>query len=138
MVIEIGSTVMILIYLAFAMGLANVCLLLELLNSYWKTYKEIKSEFTIGLLYFGSFLLIQNILVTLALVGSINSSCSAVCDIQFRIWTPNCIPLNQYDPTNSSQHPLQNNQKLVNMILELLLYKELLIFDFYLYFWNLN
>jgi len=65
---EIGPTVMILIYIAFAIGLANVCLLLGLLNSYWKTYKEIKSQFTIGLLYFGSFLLVQNILVTLALV----------------------------------------------------------------------
>ena len=68
MVTEIGPTVIILIYLAFAMGLANVCLLLGLLNSYWKTYKEIKSQFTIGLMYFGSFLLIQNILVTIALV----------------------------------------------------------------------
>jgi hypothetical protein len=68
MVTEIGPTMIILIYLAFAMGLANVCLLLGLLNSYWKTYKEIKSQFTIGLLYFGSFLLIQNILVTIALV----------------------------------------------------------------------
>ena len=65
---EIGPTVMILIYIAFAIGLANVCLLLGLLNSYWNTYKEIKSQFTIGLLYFGSFLLIQNILVTLASV----------------------------------------------------------------------
>ena len=65
---EIGPTVMILIYIAFAIGLANVCLLLGLLNSYWKTYKDIKSQFTIGLLYFTSFLLVQNILVTLASV----------------------------------------------------------------------
>ena len=65
---EIGPTIMILIYIAFAIGLANVCLLLGLLNSYWKTYKEIKSQFTIGLLYFASFLLVQNILVTLASV----------------------------------------------------------------------
>ena len=65
---DIGSTGMILIYLAFAMGLANVLLLLGLLNSYWKTYKEIKSQFTIGLMYFASFLLVQNILVTLASV----------------------------------------------------------------------
>ena len=63
---EIGPTIMILVYIAFAIGLANVCLLLGLLNSYWKTYKEIKSQFTIGLLYFASFLLVQNILVTLA------------------------------------------------------------------------
>ena len=65
---EIGPTIMILIYIAFAIGLANVCLLLGLLNSYWKTYKDIKSQFTIGLLYFESFLLVQNILVTLASV----------------------------------------------------------------------
>ena len=65
---EIGPTIMILIYIAFAIGLANVCLLLGLLNSYWKTYKDIKSQFTIGLLYFASFLLVQNILVTLASV----------------------------------------------------------------------
>ena len=65
---EIGPTVMIFIYIAFAIGLANVCLLLGLLNSYWKTYKDIKSQFTIGLLYFASFLLVQNILVTLASV----------------------------------------------------------------------
>lgn len=66
--VEIGLIEMILIYIAFAMGLANVCLLLGLLSSYWKTYKQIKSQFTIGLLYFGSFLLIQNILVTIALL----------------------------------------------------------------------
>ena len=65
---EIGPTIMILIYIAFAIGLANVCLLLGLLNSYWKTYKDIKSQFTIGLLYFASFLLVQNILVTIASV----------------------------------------------------------------------
>jgi len=65
---EIGPTIIILIYIAFAIGLANVCLLLGLLNSYWKTYKDIKSQFTIGLLYFASFLLVQNILVTLASV----------------------------------------------------------------------
>jgi hypothetical protein len=40
MVAGIGPTMIILIYLAFAMGLANVYLLLGLLNSYWKTYKE--------------------------------------------------------------------------------------------------
>ncbi len=65
---DMGPLGMILIYLAFAMGLANVLLLLGLLNSYWKTYKEIKSQFTIGLLYFATFLLIQNILVTIATV----------------------------------------------------------------------
>ena len=64
---DIGPSEMILIYLAFAMGLANVFLLLRLINSYWKTYKIIKSQFTIGLLYFATFLLIQNILVTISI-----------------------------------------------------------------------
>jgi len=54
-----------LMYVAVAVGIANVCLLLGLLHAYWKTYKEIKSEFTIGLLYFSSFLLLQNILATI-------------------------------------------------------------------------
>jgi hypothetical protein len=64
----IGPTILIVIYLAVAVGIANVCLLLGLLYTYWKTYKEVKSKFTIGLLYFATFLLIQNILVTIALI----------------------------------------------------------------------
>ncbi len=64
---EIGPTIVVLIFIAVAVGIANVCLLLGLLYAYWKTYKEVKSKFTIGLLYFASFLLIQNILVTISL-----------------------------------------------------------------------
>jgi hypothetical protein len=64
---EIGQITLVLILVAIAVGIANVCLLLGLLHAYWKTYKEVKSQFTIGLLYFASFLLIQNILVTISL-----------------------------------------------------------------------
>jgi len=64
---EIGSLTVVIIFIAIAVGIANVFLLLGLLNAYWKTYKEVKSQFTIGLLYFASFLLIQNILVTISL-----------------------------------------------------------------------
>lgn len=64
----IDPIIVVLIYLAFAVGVANVCLLFGLLHTYWKTYKEIKSNFTIGLLYFASVLLIQNILVTIAII----------------------------------------------------------------------
>lgn len=64
---ELGATLVVMIYLAFVVGIANVSLLLGLLSTYWKTYKEVKSQFTIGLLYFASVLLIQNILVTIAL-----------------------------------------------------------------------
>lgn len=49
---------------AIIIGIANVCLLILLLRSYWKTYQEIKSGFTIGLIYFSTFLLLQNILTT--------------------------------------------------------------------------
>jgi len=68
MVVEqVGIIIMVFIFVAIAVGIANVSLLLGLLHIYWKTYKEVKSQFTIGLLYFASILLIQNILVTIAL-----------------------------------------------------------------------
>lgn len=65
---EFGQMSVLLIYVALVLGVANVCLLLGLLKAYWKTYKEVKSGFTIGLLYFSSFLLLQNILSTLFIV----------------------------------------------------------------------
>jgi len=66
-IVELGPIITVLLYLSIAAGIANVCLLLLLLKSYWKTYKEIKSHFTIGLLYFASVMLIQNIFVTVGL-----------------------------------------------------------------------
>lgn len=66
--VDLGSTVTILVYFSLAAGLVNIYLLFLLLRTYWKTYKEIKSHFTIGLLYFASVMLIQNILVTFGLV----------------------------------------------------------------------
>jgi type III secretory pathway component EscR len=54
-------------YIAMSIGVINVCLMMGLLNSYLKTYKEIKSGFTIGLIYFTSLILIQNIFTTLYL-----------------------------------------------------------------------
>jgi hypothetical protein len=53
---------------AFTAGMINVCLLIGLLNAYWKTYKELKSEFTIGLLFFATFLLLQNLFSAIFLV----------------------------------------------------------------------
>jgi len=49
-------------------GILNVILLLYLIKAYWRTYVEVKSEFTIGLLFFGSFLLIQNIVAIIFIV----------------------------------------------------------------------
>ncbi|EKQ54690.1 MAG: hypothetical protein B655_0683 [Methanobacterium sp. Maddingley MBC34] len=59
---EIGLS---LIIVAVAIGIANIILLMFLIKNYWKTYKQIKSGFTIGLLYFSSFLLLQNIVSTI-------------------------------------------------------------------------
>jgi hypothetical protein len=59
---EIGLS---LIIVAVAIGIANIILLMFLLKTYWKTYKQIKSGFTIGLVYFSSFLLLQNIVSTM-------------------------------------------------------------------------
>ena len=60
MVMEM-STGLLLISIALVVGVVNIFLLIGLLNAYWKTYKEVKSEFTIGLLYFATFLLLQNL-----------------------------------------------------------------------------
>jgi hypothetical protein len=41
---------------------ANICIIVVLLSIYWKNYRKWKSEYTIGLLVFGTFLLVQNLL----------------------------------------------------------------------------
>lgn len=63
-----GPGALIITYLALIFGIINVILMLGLLYSYWKTYREVRSGFTIGLLYFASLILIQNIFTTLFLV----------------------------------------------------------------------
>lgn len=63
----LGQINLVIIYLALSIGIINICLMMGLLNSYWKTYKQIKSGFTIGLLYFASLILIQNVFTTLFL-----------------------------------------------------------------------
>ncbi|AIS32988.1 MULTISPECIES: hypothetical protein [Methanobacterium] len=68
---EYGPFGGVVIFVAVAIGIANVCLLGGLLYSYWSTYRQVKSKFTIGLLYFSSFLLIQNIVATLFLAISL-------------------------------------------------------------------
>jgi len=60
-----GEISLLLIVIAATVGIANIVLLLLLIKAYWKTYKQVKSGFTIGLLYFSSFLLLQNIVSTL-------------------------------------------------------------------------
>jgi hypothetical protein len=53
---------MVLRYLGMAVALANISIIVVLLSIYWKNYSKWKSEYTMGLLIFGIFLLIQNIL----------------------------------------------------------------------------
>lgn len=55
-------------YIAIAVGVINISLLLGLFYIYWNSYRKIKSEFTIGLMYFSLFLLAQNVLATLILL----------------------------------------------------------------------
>jgi hypothetical protein len=47
---------------ALVIGLANIGLLLVLMYSYWKTYEEVKSDFTVGLIIFSMLLLFQNVI----------------------------------------------------------------------------
>lgn len=49
-------------YVGMAVALANISIIVVLLSIYWKNYRKWKSEYTLGLLIFGTFLLIQNIL----------------------------------------------------------------------------
>ena len=58
---------LVLTYIALSIGIINVCLMMGLLYSYYRTYVEVKSGFTVGLVYFTSLILIQNIFVTLYL-----------------------------------------------------------------------
>lgn len=46
-------------------GLGNIIVLTGLIYVYWGSFKEIKSEFTIGLLLFAATLLLQNILLVI-------------------------------------------------------------------------
>lgn len=55
-------------YVAIGVGIANICLLLGLFYIYWNSYQDMKSEFTIGLLFFTLVLLVQNIAATIFLV----------------------------------------------------------------------
>ena len=65
--VELAFLNHILIYAAIGVGIANVGLLSGLVYFYWDSYKQLKSKFTTGLLYFSTILLIENILAILAL-----------------------------------------------------------------------
>ena len=48
--------------------IVNVCLLLGLLYVYWGNYKKVKSEFSIGLLFFASVFLLKSILFIVGMI----------------------------------------------------------------------
>lgn len=49
------------------LGIGNIFLLTGLLYIYWRSYKEMKSKYTSGLLFFASFFLFQTIALVVAL-----------------------------------------------------------------------
>jgi chromate transport protein ChrA len=58
-------------YLAIAVGIANIGLLIALIYVYMKNYRQLKSKFTMGLLVFASLLLLQNVVSTGILILNI-------------------------------------------------------------------
>ncbi len=67
MTLELAFLNRIIISTSIIVGIANIGILSGLLYFYWNSYKQLKSKFTIGLLYFALILLIQNILAIIAL-----------------------------------------------------------------------
>jgi len=48
------------------LSIGNILLLTGLLYMYWRSYKGMKSKYTLGLLFFGSFFLFQTIALAVA------------------------------------------------------------------------
>ena len=59
-------------YAGLAFGVANVVLLLGLINIYWKSYKDIQSGYTVGLLFFALIFLLQTIVLTVVIAFIVN------------------------------------------------------------------
>ncbi len=67
MTFELAAFNRMIILAAIVIGIANIGLLSALFYFYWNSYKQLKSKFTVGLLYFALILLVQNILAIIAL-----------------------------------------------------------------------
>lgn len=67
MMIELAFLNRIILLAAIVVGIANVGLLSGLFYFYWNSFKQLKSKFTTGLLYFALILLVQNILAIIVL-----------------------------------------------------------------------
>jgi len=68
MTLELVFINRVIVLMAIVVGFANVGLLSGLLYFYWNSYKELKSKFTTGLLYFAFILMVENILAIMALL----------------------------------------------------------------------
>ncbi|BDZ69865.1 hypothetical protein [Methanobacterium petrolearium] len=55
-------------YIAAIIGIGNILLLVGLFYIYWQNYKEIKSKFNLGLIFFATFLLLQSLFLTLSIL----------------------------------------------------------------------
>lgn len=47
--------------------IVNICLLLGLISVYWRNYRKVKNEFSIGLLFFSSTFLLKSVLFVVLL-----------------------------------------------------------------------
>ncbi len=63
-----STTDVLTLYIAATIGIGCVCLLLTLLYIYWQNYREIKSKFNLGFLFFAVFLLFQSLFLTLSIL----------------------------------------------------------------------
>lgn len=56
------------LYIAAIIGIGNICLLLVLFKIYWQNYREIKSKFNMGLLFFAAFLMLQSLFLAVSIL----------------------------------------------------------------------
>jgi len=57
----------ILVIVSKILGIGNIFLLTGLLSLYWRSYRGMKSKYTLGLVFFASFFLLQTIALVIAL-----------------------------------------------------------------------
>jgi len=57
-------------YTGILLGFANVGLVLGLIHVYWESYKELKSKYTLGLLFFALIFLLQSVFLVGVVLGA--------------------------------------------------------------------
>ncbi len=56
------------LYIAAIIGIGNIGLLLVLFKIYWQNYREIKSKFNLGLIFFAAFLIVQSLFLSVSIL----------------------------------------------------------------------